>query len=137
MPRQQHLVLIDDDSGVLRALALLLKTLGFDVTPFSMPTDALKYIESGVPIDLIVTDLRMPELSGQAVLRRIRSYNSSLPVIIMSGHATAQEMAALEHEGASGFIPKPFTPGHFKTAVSGLGQQQVLTQPDTPERRLV
>jgi DNA-binding NtrC family response regulator len=123
MQTPQHLVLIDDDPGVLRALALLLKTLGFSVTPFSVPADALTYIETGAAIDLVVTDLRMPELSGEAVLRRIRAYNSKVPVVIMSGHATPQEMSALQRQGASGFIPKPFTPAHFKTALSGLIQE--------------
>jgi DNA-binding NtrC family response regulator len=120
MSQVNNLVLIDDEPGVLRALGLLLQTMRFTVVPFSLPREALKYITSGNQVDLVVTDLRMPELPGDMLLREIRAHNLELPVIVMSGHATAQDQAKLRQDGASGFIPKPFTPGQFKGVIDHL-----------------
>jgi DNA-binding NtrC family response regulator len=124
MPELHNLVLIDDEPGVLRALGLLLQTMRFTVVPFSLPREALKYITSGNQVDLVVTDLRMPELSGDLLLREIRGYNHELPVIVMSGHATAHDQAKLRQDGASGFIPKPFTPSQFKGIIDLLAEHQ-------------
>ena len=121
-PQMKRLVLIDDDLGVLRALGLLLKTLGFDVTSFSSPVEAISFLEGAPPIDLVVTDLRMPEISGREVVQRVRSQSPTLPVIVMSGHASPQDIVDLREHGASAFIPKPFTPQHFTAAVAQIDQ---------------
>jgi CheY-like chemotaxis protein len=115
-----NLLLIDDDTGVLRALGLLLKAFGYQVAAFSSPIEALEHLRSSNDIDLVLTDLRMPELSGEDVLRAIKTERGSIPVIIMSGHATDSDIARLKTHGLNAFIPKPFTPDQFKLAVGGL-----------------
>lgn len=115
-----NLLLIDDDTGVLRALGLLLKAFGYQVAAFSSPIEALEHLRSSNDIDLVLTDLRMPELSGEDVLRAIKTERGSIPVIIMSGHATDSDIARLKTHGLNAFILKPFTPDQFKLAVGGL-----------------
>jgi two-component system response regulator HydG len=122
MNNMKRLVLIDDDLGVLRALGLLLKSLGFDVIPFHSPLEAVNFLVSEPTIDLVVTDLRMPEISGSEVVQHIRSHSPKLPVIVMSGHASSRDILALRQYGASAFIPKPFTPQHFANAVAEIAQ---------------
>lgn len=118
MHEQIKLVLIDDDSGVLRALGLLLKAMKYDVAQFDCPMQAVEYVK-GVPgIDLVLTDLRMPVLSGEGVVHEVKQHNSNLPVIVMSGHASSEDLAVLKARGADGFIPKPFTPDQLTKAVS-------------------
>jgi DNA-binding NtrC family response regulator len=122
MPQIQTLVLIDDDPGVIRALALLLKTMSFNVITFSSPLEAVHRVVQSSDVDLVVTDLRMPELSGDDVVQKVRTYSQSLPVIVMSGHATPNDITRLRQLGASAFIPKPFTPQHFKNALQEIAQ---------------
>jgi DNA-binding NtrC family response regulator len=122
MEQFKRLVLIDDDPGVLRALGLLLQTMQFQVNPFSSPAEALAFIAEKSEIDLIVTDLRMPEITGAGVLTEVRKHSQELPVIVMSGHATSSEVTELRRLGASGFIPKPFTPTQFHSVINSISQ---------------
>jgi two-component system response regulator GlrR len=117
MAAKHKLVLIDDEPGVLRALNLLLTAMQYEVSPFSSPSEALKFIGSTPEIDLVVTDLRMPEVSGEGVLREIRRMSKPIPVIVMSGHATSADLAPLEALGLDGFVSKPFTPSQFTKAI--------------------
>jgi two-component system response regulator FixJ len=115
------LVMIDDDPGVLRALSLLVTALGFDVKPFQQAIEGLDYIsENSSEVALIVSDLRMPEHTGLWVLEQLKIKGISLPLIIMSGHATAEERAFLAAAGASGFISKPFNPSQFMDIAKAL-----------------
>jgi DNA-binding NtrC family response regulator len=118
MHEQIKMVLIDDDSGVLRALGLLLKAMKYDVAQFACPVQAVEYVKGAPGIDLVLTDLRMPVLSGEGVVHEVKQYNSDLPVIVMSGHASIEDIAALKARGADGFIPKPFTPDQLTKAVA-------------------
>jgi two-component system chemotaxis response regulator CheY len=118
MHEQIKLVLIDDDSGVLRALGLLLKAMQYDVTQFACPVQAMEYVKGLPEIDVVLTDLRMPVLSGEGVVQEVKQLDSNLPVIVMSGHASNEDLAVLKARGADGFIPKPFTPDQLTKAVS-------------------
>lgn len=120
MPEIERLVLIDDDPGVLRAVGLLLQTMHFTVVPFSSPSAALAHVKAGNKVDLVITDLRMPEISGEQVLHELRSHDRELPVIVMSGHTTAKDVAALRLQGAAACISKPFTPSQFKQLVDQM-----------------
>ncbi len=111
-------MLIDDEPGVLRALSLLLRAFGYSVEAFSSPTEAIDYLRSPNSIELVLSDLRMPELSGEEVLRKIRAEFGHLPVIIMSGHATDGDIARLKSAGLSAYVPKPFTPAQLTAAIA-------------------
>ena len=129
--QQIQLVLIDDDPGVLRALGLVLRAMQYAVTPFSSPIEALTYLRGQPEVDLVVTDLRMPELSGADVVSAMQGFALDLPVIVMSGHAAPSEVQELYKKGASGFIPKPFTPEQLATAVNNVvgTKRNSLSQP--------
>ncbi len=120
MQNKLRLVLIDDDPGVIRALGLLLHSMQYQVSSFTSPSDALAFITNHSTVDLVVTDLRMPEISGELVLKELRKHSVDLPIILMSGHATTSEVAELRRLGASGFIPKPFTPNQFTAVVNSI-----------------
>ncbi len=129
MEQIKHLVLIDDDPGVLRALGLLLQTMQFQITPFSSPAEAIVFITQGSEVDLVVTDLRMPEITGEGVLTAVRKHNQDLPLIVMSGHATPTEVSELRRLGASGFIPKPFTPSQFHSVIDAIKDRPLAVSP--------
>jgi DNA-binding NtrC family response regulator len=115
-----RLVLIDDDQGVLRALGLLLQAMKFEVTTFASPHEGIEYAASSSSVDLVVTDLRMPLLSGEDVVREVRRRNPTLPIVVMSGHATSTDIASLQALGMNAFLPKPFTPDQILSIVRTL-----------------
>ncbi len=114
------IVLIDDEPSVLLALKLLLGALGFQVKEFSKPREAVTYLQGGGEADYILSDLRMPELDGIGVLQETRKSRPELPFILISGHATAEDIQRARSLGAAGFIGKPFTPDQLNAAIASV-----------------
>jgi DNA-binding NtrC family response regulator len=111
----KNVVLIDDDAGVLRALSLLLKVMGFEVMAFELPQKAVEYLQDKInTVHLVVSDLRMPELDGIEVLKKVKVAIPNLPFLLISGHATSDDVAQALSLGAQGFIGKPFNPTEFE-----------------------
>jgi two-component system nitrogen regulation response regulator GlnG len=104
------LVLVDDDPGILRALTLILTSLKCQVTALSSPKMVLDYIENGGRPDAILSDLRMPEMNGIELLFALRFKGVETPFILMSGHATPQEVASAKGGRLTAFLSKPFAP---------------------------
>lgn len=122
----KHILLIDDEKGVVQALSMLLKAVGYQATAYHLPAEALAYIKdeqskTGSPgVDLVLSDLRMPELDGLAVLREIKQFCPSLPFILMSGHATEEDTRKALALGAAGFLSKPFSPDTLNSLVTQI-----------------
>jgi two-component system response regulator ChvI len=101
-----HLVLVDDDDLVRESLGLNLIDNGYQVTSFGNGRDALAYLQSGGPGDIVLLDWRMPGLTGLDVLRRLRRAGITIPVIFLTVLSDdIYEQAALEG-GAVDFIDK-------------------------------
>ena len=111
----KKLLLIDDEKGVVTALSMLLKAVGYEAVPFDKPTEALEYLArehaaGTLSIDLVLSDLRMPKLDGIEVLKNIKGSYTNIPFILMSGHASPEDQQKAFSLGADGFLPKPFSP---------------------------
>ena len=104
------LVVVDDEPGILRALTLILSSLKCQVTALSSPQMVLEHIENGGTPDAIISDLRMPEMSGIELLFALRFKGVETPFILMSGHATPQEVASASGANLTAFLKKPFAP---------------------------
>jgi hypothetical protein len=104
------LVLVDDEPGILRALTLILSSLKCNVTALSSPKMVLEHIDNGGTPDAIISDLRMPEMSGIELLFALRFKGVDTPFILMSGHATPQEVASAKGGNLTAFLSKPFAP---------------------------
>jgi CheY-like chemotaxis protein len=110
----EHILLVEDDPGVRRQTARLLSALGYTVTGVGAPEQALTFHaelwgeEGEHPVDLLVTDLVMPGMSGAELVRELRVTRPDLPVVYVSGHQDA-----LDVEGrpppAGVYLAKPFT----------------------------
>ena len=120
MEKPLRLVLIDDDEGVLRALGMLLRAMKFEVEMFNSPQSGIDHATTPAAIDLVISDLRMPGLTGEDIIRQLKSRRPSLPVVIMSGHATSNDIARLRALGMSAFISKPFTPDQLLGTIREL-----------------
>ncbi|MDR3683560.1 MAG: response regulator FixJ [Geothrix sp.] len=99
--------LIDDDEAVRQSLAFLLTSAGFAIRTYASATaflDALVAVQPGC----VVTDVRMPGLSGLDLQRELISRRIGLPVIVMTGHGDVKLAVEAMKAGAVDFIEKPF-----------------------------
>ena len=117
-PAQKKLVvLIDDEPSVLTALKLLMTAIGFNVREFLKPLEAVAYLKGGGACDIIFCDLRMPELDGIGVLKEVKASRPELGFVLISGHATSEDVEHAKRLGVSAFLGKPFTPQQLKEMV--------------------
>ena len=105
----KHILLLDDEPSVLLALKLLLQALGFTVSAFDKALEALEHFRSNESVELFISDLRMPIMSGLEVLAEAKRIRPSVPVVLMSAHAAEAEQAYAKSAGCFGFLSKPFT----------------------------
>ncbi len=103
------IVIVDDELSIADALSRLFQMHGLEVTTFQNAANAWQYIDEHIDnIDLVITDLVMPEMSGQQLFQKIKNSYPYLPVIVMSGKATASDAVELMKEGVYDFFIKPF-----------------------------
>ena len=100
MPR---ILLVDDDVGVLKLLAAVLKGAGHSVDAAISGKHALEFLQIIEP-DLVLTDIRMPRMDGVTLFRKARAQCPGIPFLAMSGDQDEREMLA---EGFEGFVRKP------------------------------
>lgn len=106
------ILMVDDDPFVLDAGVALLEACGYSVVSRDNAGDAMTVLQKE-NIDVVVTDIRMPLVSGIELLEKIRSFNPDLPVILMTGYAELEvALNAIKH-GAFDFIIKPYSPEYL------------------------
>jgi two-component system response regulator FixJ len=98
---------IDDDEAVRESLAFLLEAAGFQVTTSESATLFLERL-TGTETGCIVTDVRMPGLSGLDLARILKARGSRLPLIVITGHGDVPLAVEAMKAGAQDFIEKPF-----------------------------
>jgi two-component system response regulator FixJ len=122
MPNEGTVHIVDDDVAVRQSLAFLLATAGLAVKVYETAGDFLDRLESSAT-GCVITDVRMPEIDGIELLRRLRRKASALPVIVITGHADIPLAVQAMKEGAVDFIEKPFDDERLLSAVrSSLAQ---------------
>ena len=105
-PRQQRILVVDDDPNLLIVLAEQLRDDGYEVTTARDGQEALRRLEAGWP-DLIVVDLTMPRMDGLALARHIKA-QADLPIIVLSAIDTADSKVRLLDEVAEDYVAKPY-----------------------------
>ncbi|WP_353269280.1 sigma-54 dependent transcriptional regulator [Gemmatimonas sp.] len=102
-----RVLIVDDESGILDSLRILLKTEGFQPFTAHGGRQGIEKIDDLRP-DIVLTDVRMPDITGVQVLSHARQVDSDLPVILMTAQATLQSAMQAVNEGAFYYIQKPF-----------------------------
>jgi two-component system, LuxR family, response regulator FixJ len=100
--------IVDDEEPVRRSLAFLLGSAGFAVRTHAAAADFLA-IASEIKNGCLVTDLRMPDIDGVELLRRLNQAGMMLPAIVVTGHGDVQMAVEAMKNGALDFIEKPFS----------------------------
>ncbi|MEE2767026.1 MAG: nitrogen regulation protein NR(I) [Pseudomonadota bacterium] len=99
--------IIDDDQSIRWVLQKALQKAGVNVRSFSNGKDLLDVIKDDVP-DVIVSDVRMPNIDGLDLMNRVQTIYPDLPVIIMTAHSDLESAVSAFHGGAFEYLPKPF-----------------------------
>ena len=107
VPGPIHILVVDDKVAFAEMLADVLVDRGYDARAVGTSRDALAAIQAG-PVDLVVTDLRMPELDGLALLDAARALGSEVPIIVMTAHGAIDSAAEAMRRGAYRYLTKPF-----------------------------
>ncbi len=103
------ILVVDDDRFVLASVSALLKKCGYSVTPCGNAKDAINRFQES-KIDVVLTDIKMPEISGIELLEKLHGINADIPVILMTAHAQMDTAIAGIKHGAFDFIVKPYNP---------------------------
>jgi len=116
MEKKKALV-IDDEQIVLESVSALLTDEGFEVDVSLHGRQGLDWaIERNY--DVVLTDIRMPDIGGMKVLRDVKRINPTLPVIMITGYASVESAVQAMKLGAAEYIEKPFEPEQLLDAVS-------------------
>ncbi len=117
MPSDADIVhVVDDDEAMRDSMAFLLRAGNFQVQTYASATDFLEALPQ-IKAGCVVTDVRMPGMSGIELLQRLRELKVSLPVIVVSGHGDVPLAVEAMKTGALDFIEKPFADDVFLRAV--------------------
>lgn len=101
-----RLLLVDDDSSLLKLLGMRLSSEGLSVTTAESGPEALRVLNRK-KIDLVISDLRMDEMDGMALFVEIQKLQPGMPVIILTAHGSIPDAVAATQQGVFGFLTKP------------------------------
>ncbi|OTA19387.1 sigma 54-dependent response regulator [Xenorhabdus beddingii] len=101
-----HLLLVDDDPGLLKLLGMRLTSEGFRVTTAESGHEALRILVKE-KVDLVISDLRMDEMDGMALFAEIQKQHPGMPVIILTAHGSIPDAVAATQQGVFSFLTKP------------------------------
>src|SRR5574344_2771895 len=100
------LLIIDDEKNIREGLGANFEMEGYNVKLAENGQQGLEFISKG-DIDLVITDLRMPGISGEEVLRKVTTETPGIPVIVLTGHGSIDSAVDAMRNGAYDFLTKP------------------------------
>jgi two-component system response regulator HydG len=107
MSQQPSVLVIDDESGILDTLRILLKKEGFEVSTAQGGKAGLDAIRANAP-DIVLTDVRMPQVTGLDILQAVKETDPITPVLLMTAQASLQSAIQAVNAGAFYYLQKPF-----------------------------
>lgn len=122
-------LVIDDEQIVLDSVRTILTDDDFDVDTAISSRKGLELAIAG-EYDIVLTDIRMPEIGGMRVLRDIKRAQPSLPVVMITGYGTVQSAVQSMKLGAADFLEKPFTPEELMATVMGALKKALSEEPE-------
>ena len=125
-PDLKRILVVDDERSMCDFLTILLMDQGYSVQSTQNPKSALALIESGEEIDLVITDLKMPEMDGLDLLLAIKKYNPDIMVIMITAYSTTENAVLAMKRGAFDYLIKPFKVDEIKIVVQKAFDSQNL-----------
>jgi two-component system response regulator FixJ len=137
MVNMRNVYVVDDDDAVRRGLRFLLKSAGYEPDLFESALQFMAAAPDLVP-GCVITDVRMPEMDGLELVRRVASMGLAHQVVVMTGHGDVQLAVEAMKAGAIDFLEKPFKDEALLAAVDlGLATEERLTQSRATQARFM
>ncbi len=134
MPEKLTVAIVDDEEDMRQSIAQWLGLAGYATRTYAGAEEALKEITPDWP-GIVITDIRMPGMDGMTFLKRLMSLDSTLPVIIITGHGDVQMAVEAMRLGAYDFLEKPFDPERMSDLARRATQARRLTLDNRQLRR--
>jgi len=128
-----RILVVEDESDTAEVICDLLQNAGYEATAVESGEEALQYI--GQNYDLVLLDIKLPDMNGLEVLRRARSESYDQPMIVLSGYGTGSDRVAALEDGADDYLSKPFSPEELVARIRAI-RRRVEWSP-RPSTRLV
>jgi len=126
MPRKKNILIVDDEPDMLGMLQLVFKKkLDCDVYMARSGVTALQQLRECRP-DVVVTDIKMPDLDGLELLTKIREYDKTISTVVMTGYGTVDMAVQALKDGAYDFLEKPFERDHIVRVVKNCFERTSL-----------
>ncbi len=116
-----HILVIDDEKNYLLVLEALLLDAGYAVTTLSDPETALAFLEES-EVDVVLTDMKMPKVSGREVLQHVKKDYPGVPVLIMTAFGSIEGAVEAMKVGAFDYITKPFANDELLLSVKNAAE---------------
>ncbi len=129
-------VLIDDDADLLDSARDWLDSNGFSVHPFRQPRQAVNAISALAP-DVVVTDMRMPQMGGREVLAQVCEQHRDIPVVLLTGYGDVTMAVEAIKAGAEDFLEKPYNADHLIAVLDKAIEKRRVNQEVVRLQRLV
>jgi two-component system NtrC family response regulator len=134
--RTTRVLLADDEESFRRVHEYQLAEAGYDVTSVADGKAALDAFREGLH-DLVITDIRMPELDGLELLARLQAISRGTPVVVVTGHGTIETAVEAMKQGAFDFLTKPFPSDHLRLTLERALEFARLRRENRELRRAV
>ena len=118
MVAHQRVLVVDDEPTVRDSCQRILTERGYEVETAPAGKDGLDRTRRGY-FDCVLVDLKLPDMDGMEIVRRVRADRSHMAVLIITGYGTVETAAEAARLGASDYVSKPFTPEEIVKAVEG------------------
>jgi putative two-component system response regulator len=120
-------LVVDDDPFTCNATTLMLREYGYSITPCNNGPCAISKLKDS-KIDVVLTDIMMPGMTGIELLDKIRRIDPKIPVVLMSGYADLELAIEAIRKGAHDFIMKPYSTDSLLRSINGALEQYKLQQ---------
>ncbi|MEL6523906.1 MAG: sigma-54 dependent transcriptional regulator [Pseudomonadota bacterium] len=134
MAKAMKIAIVDDEQDMRQSISQWLALSGFDTEAFPSAEEALKGINADYP-GIVVTDIRMPGMDGMSFLKRLMAQDSSLPVIMITGHGDVPMAVEAMRVGAFDFLEKPFNPDRMTELAKRATQRRRLAMDNRALRK--
>ncbi len=117
LQKDVNILLVDDDHSLRNMLSFVLGKEGYQVEEAQSGLDALKKLKSR-KYDLVISDIRMPDLNGIELLKKIKTHDPELPVIMITAYAATNDAIEAMKLGAEDYVTKPFNLDELKIVIN-------------------
>ncbi len=118
---KKKILIVDDKESIAKVISFYLVS-EYDFIYFENPLKAISWLQQGDVPDLIISDIRMPEMTGDKFLSYLKNNElfKAIPVIMLSSEDSTSERIRLLEEGADDYILKPFNPMEIKVRIKKI-----------------